>query len=575
MSSLEVQSTSKSSLWGLPGLDKDTFYAAALYLHAAYGELEVKPLYHPVETPEATRVFLDRFADCFARSKLVDARDHVSATAMVRNEKDKVITVYIAKNQSEKGSQPLAGQEKLGDIANENEAFAKQLVDWFSKMASKDDKLQGDDIDLDAHSEMFKTMCRFSLSRLEHYISNISESNVDLLERDVSFHLPEYCDGWEMTKFLINESKLYHDMKSRLPRSGSERICLLTTYVHLAGQIRNYPGFRSLAEKIETSTSRHKLKNIAQVVKWINYLGRILAAFIGFRRFCSDKKQSGYSFRHRLLRSEEDDWNGDTYQKKLNSWTGDLGLTRERQVRRFVDGRPVLQDTTVGALMNEVVETTGTKARVHCEMQLLIHFSQPGREKCLDYFGCSKKSCWMCWKMISQNYKFSMKNTHRKLFPRWAFPFNFSPSQPGIAEGLRAVYNEMLGLIQDQIIRPKPLSGLEPYPQTSARMTPAHQRRRTGDEFDQGLLSGWFSSNIITVPERFPAVRVPALYLPADDDSLENLRQVSVDAYERSSSDIAERFFMQPQEFAGKEIIFAFQRCRRNSEIDLDNSFDW
>ena len=426
-------------------------------------------------------------------------------------------------------------------------------------MASKDDKLQVDDIDLDAHSEIFKTMCRFSSSRLEHYISNISESNVDLLERDVAFHLPEYGDGWEMTKFLINESKLYHDMKSRLPRSGSERICLLATYAHLAGQIRNYPGFRSLAEKIETSTSRHKLKNIAQVVKWINYLDRILAAFTGFRRFCSDKKQSGYSFRHQLLRSEEDDWNGDTYQKKLNSWTGDLGLTRERQVRKFVDGRPVLQDRTVGALMNEVVETTGTKARVHCEMQLLIHLSQPGREKCLDYFGCSKKSCWMCWKMISQNYRFSMKNTHRKLFPRWAFPFTFSPSQPGIAEGLRAVYNEMMVLIQDQIIRPKPLSSLEPYPQTSARMTPAHQRRRTGDDFDQGLLSGLFSSNIITVPERFPAVRVPALYLPADDDSLENFRQVSVDAYELSSSDIAERCFMPAQKFAGKEIIFAFQ----------------
>ena len=161
--------------------------------------------------------------------------------------------------------------------------------------------------------------------------------------------------------------------------------------------------------------------------------------------------------------------------------------------------------------------------------------------------------------MISQNYKFSMKNTHRKVFPRWAFPFNFSPSQPGITEGLRAAYNEMLVLIQDQIIRPKPLSTLEPYPQTSAQMTPAHQRRRTGDDFDQGLLSGWFSSNTITVPERFPAVRVPALYLPADDDALENLRRVSVDAYERSSSDIAERCFMPPQEFAGKEIIFAFQ----------------
>ena len=555
MSNLEVQSTFNSSLWGLPGLDKDTFYAAALYLHAARGELEAEPLFHPVATPEATRFFLDRFADCFARSKLADARDHVSATAMVRNEKDKVITLYIAKNQSEKGYQPLASQEKLGDIANENEVYAKQLVNWFSKVASKDDILP---VDLDAHSEIFKTMCRFSSSRLEHYISTISESDVDLLEKNVSLHLPSCCDGWEMTKFLINECKLY-DMRSQLPRSGSERICLLTTYAYLAGQIRNYPGFRSLTEKTETSTSRHQIENVAQVVKWINHLGRLLAAFTSFQRFCRDKKQSGFSFKHRLLRSEEDDLDGHMYKKKLYSWTGDLGLTRERQFRRVMNGRTVLQDRSVEALMNEVVETTGTKARVHCEMQLLIHFSKPGREKCLDYFGCSKKSCWLCWQMISQNHKYSMKNTHRKLYPRWAFPFDFSPSQPGIAKGLRAAYNEMLTVIQDQIISPRPPSTLEPYPQTSARMTPAHQRRRTGEDLDHGLLSRWSSSNIVTVPERFPAVRVPALYLPADGESLENLRQVSVDAYAKDSSDAAEICLLGFENFAGKDIIFAFQ----------------
>ena len=93
-------------------------------------------MFHFVGTPEATQDFLDRFADCFARSKLEDARDHVSATAMVRNEKDKIITLYIAKNQSEKGCQPFATSKQLGDIANQNETFAKQLVDWFSKLAS-------------------------------------------------------------------------------------------------------------------------------------------------------------------------------------------------------------------------------------------------------------------------------------------------------------------------------------------------------------------------------------------------------------------------------------------------------
>ena len=558
MSSLEVQSSSKSSIWGLPGLDKDTFYAAALYLHAARGELNVRPLFHLVETPEDTRFFLDRFADCFARSKLSDARDHVSATAMVRNEKDKVITIYIAKNQSEKGCQSFASQEELGNIVNENESFAKQLVDWFSKLAN-DDTLQVNDFDLDGHVDIFKTMCRFSWSRLEHYISTISESNIHALERDVLVNLPKCCDGWEMAKFFINECQLYHDMKSRLSNSGGAKICLLTTYAHLAGQIRNYPDFRTLTQTIETSLSRPKLKDLAQAVKWINHLGRLLAAFTSFHRFCRDTKQNRYSFRHLLLRSEEDDWNGDTYRKKIHSWTGDLGLTSKREVRRFVKGQHVLEDRSVESLMNDIVETTGTKARVHCEMQLLIHFSQPGREKCLDYFGCSKKSCWMCWQMISQNNKYSMKNTHRKLFPRWAFPFQFSPSQPSITEGLRATYNEMLILIQDQIISPRPPSTIEPYPQTSARMTPAHQRRWTGDDLGPGLLSGWFSSNVITVPERFPVVRVPALYLPADDDSLENFRQVSIDAYEPDRSDLAEDCLMEPQDFAGKKIMFAFQ----------------
>lgn len=57
-SNLEAQFTSKSSLWDLPGLDKDTFYAAALYLYAARGELKGTPLYNYVETPEATQDFL-------------------------------------------------------------------------------------------------------------------------------------------------------------------------------------------------------------------------------------------------------------------------------------------------------------------------------------------------------------------------------------------------------------------------------------------------------------------------------------------------------------------------------------
>lgn len=573
-SNLELQPTSNSSIWKLPGLDKETFYAAALYLHAARGELNGKPSSREPKTPETTREFLDCLADCFARSKLQDARDHVSATAMARNEEQKKITLYIAKNQSKKECEHPVSQEELGVIANENNVFAERLVDWFRDLASKD-IAQANDDELDSHSNIFKTMCKFSWSRLEHYIGKISESDIDGLERVVLNDLEvKSRDGREVAKFVINECKLYQDAKSNLTDSGDQTSCLLATYAHLAGQSRKYHGFRDLTDEVETSPSatKLKLKGIAQAVKWINYLGRLFAAYVKFFEFCRDKEQSGYSFEFRLLPSQEDEWIGDTYIEKIQSWTGDLDLTDERGARKTVDGKNVVEVKTVETLMDEIVETTGNKARVHCEMQLMMHFSQPNAEKCLDYFGCSKKSCWLCWQMILQNSKYSMKDTHRKLYPRWAFPFEFSPSQPTVAEGLRAAYNEMLFLIQDKVIKQRALSSLEPYLQTSARMTPPHRRAPMSESTDQDPESGLFSFNPIAVPERFPAVVVPALHLPAGG-SLRNLRQVEVWAYKTDESDLVQRH-MYSATFNDKELVFAFQLITKPKSLSLTSGIN-
>jgi hypothetical protein len=164
---LKPHPTPKSSLWKLPGLDKETFYAAALYLHVVRVEFERKPLVRFSETPEATQDFLDRLADCFARSKLQDARDDVSATPMVRNEEQKKITLYIAKNQSEKGCGPLAYRDELSVAANENKVFADELVRCFNTLAKEGSTHT-------EHPDVFKTMYKFSQSRLEYYIGKIS-----------------------------------------------------------------------------------------------------------------------------------------------------------------------------------------------------------------------------------------------------------------------------------------------------------------------------------------------------------------------------------------------------------------
>ena len=534
-----------ASIWELPGLDKDTFYAAALYLHAATGILKAKPSYRGSKTPEATRNFLDHLADCFARSKNQDARDHVSATAMVKNERQKEITLCIAKNKSEKGCESLISEAQLDAITNENEEFGRTLVQWFTNLA-KTGIAQANCEGHDSHWHIFKQMCNFSQSRLEHYIRKITESEIVILERTVDLHLDvKYRDGWEVAKFLINECILYEKAKPKSTNPGNQIGCLLANYAHLAGQVRKYHGFRILTDKVETSTSdkRTKLKDLAQVVKWINYLGRLYAAYVGFYEFCRAKEQSGYSFKHQLLRSQEDEWTGEKYMQKIQSWNGYLGENVENR-------------ETIESQMGEIVQKTGNKARVHCEMQLMMHFSQPGVEQCLDYFGCSKRSCWLCWQMIVQNSKYSMKYTHRKLYPRWAFPFNFSPSQRTVAEGLRAAYNEMLRLIQDSIINQISLSSLEPYPQTSARMTPYNPRAQTSNNLEQEPDSGLFSGNPISVAE-FPAVSVLAHHLPASGSG-SDLREVQVHGYVLEESH-GLRDWIAPPIINSKEIIFAFQ----------------
>jgi hypothetical protein len=165
--------------------------------------------------------------------------------------------------------------------------------------------------------------------------------------------------------------------------------------------------------------------------------------------------------------------------------------------------------------------------------------------------------------MMAQNCQYSMKDTHRKLYPRWAFPFDYSPLQPTIAEGLRIAYNDMLLLIQDKVINQRALTSLVPYPQSSARMTP-------------GPGSALFRREFITesAVDKFPAMVVPALHLP--DDSCEDLRHVQVWAYELDDSHYIEKYLMNSMQISNKRISFVFQMSIKPKSLDsLSTSIDF
>ena len=540
----------QTSIWKLPGIDKVTFYAAAIYLHVALGTMidETHPMLQPSsELNNLERDFLDRLADCFARSgsKLKDARDHVSATAMVKNKREKKITVYIAKNKSYEDNE-VNDAGTLETVRNENETFAEKLVKWFTDIAQgKTDPAHNDD--MDDMSEMFTIMSTFSRPRLNFYIDKVSEADLFDLQRlverkfDGNRHL---MNGWGKAKALIKECK-----KTQSPHEQKH-----LSLPYLAGQTRKNQDFRSLANEVRISDPEKatELEELNQLLKWISYLGRHYSAHDTFIDFCKAEEQHGYSFQYRLLPSQEqeDEWNGTEYIEKIHSWTGDLGLTEPRnaQIQKFA---PEPSDKA--------------KARPHCEMQLLMHFSRPGAEKCEDYFGCSKKSCWLCWQMILKNHKYTMKDTHRKLFPRWAFPFDFYPSVPEIGEGLAAAYNTMCSLVRKTAIREKILVPPNPFPHTSTRGTPW--------EAAQPSQGSEFSYSPIKAPGRLGKLgkaHIAGLLLPSDTPAKEH-RHVEVEVYIKTD-DLLDRLLFSVN-FKDHPVVFAFQLITMPEKI-TDSGFD-
>ncbi|KIW21366.1 hypothetical protein PV08_01946 [Exophiala spinifera] len=570
------KSNADSTVWRLPGIDKDSFYAAALYLHAAAENLETKPFWEASDAFPDERNFLDHLANCFARSKLQDARDHVSATAMVRNKERKTITVYIAKNRSDKQYSPPPSGGKETAIRNENEEFAARLMQWFTSLASQhatSGQLHNDKSHV--RSDIFRSMCKSSESRLEYYIARIGDADVELLGTTAELDLVgKSRDGWRKVVPLVERCSQYKDEESQLLNLEAEKAELLAAYARDAGNIRRDADFLALVHEVEAPTLENsvKLKGLAQVVKWINYLGRVFSAFDYFPRFCGSEARQGYVFDYVLLASQEDDWYGTAYMQKMQSWTGNLDLAQERRIPIVVNGRASWEISSVQNIMDSVVHESGNKARVHCEMQLLMYFSQTGVEQCLNYFGCSKKSCWLCWQMIRHNSKHSVRGTHRKLYPRWAFPFNFDPSQPAIAEGLTNAYSEMMATIRDLVINQKPVRSMAPYPQSSALITPP---RRSGKRHDplQDSESGIFSSNPVAVEGKRPVAEVPALLLPGTG-RIRQVRQLKVHAYKTDVNDVNSLLYTKSLLFQDQGVTLAFQLANLPASFDMVSSFE-
>ncbi|KAJ5158523.1 uncharacterized protein N7500_008174 [Penicillium coprophilum] len=67
---------------------------------------------------------------------------------------------------------------------------------------------------------------------------------------------------------------------------------------------------------------------------------------------------------------------------------------------------------------------------IHCEIQLLTRYeAQPSLRPTLDYFGCSKKTCYLCESFLAlSSLNFRTRGRHGKCHPQWAVHSNDTES---------------------------------------------------------------------------------------------------------------------------------------------------
>ncbi|KAK6860527.1 hypothetical protein PG995_004163 [Apiospora arundinis] len=554
---------SQKNIWNIPGLDKNSFYAAALYLHvAAKGQLrdaEHHGRHHQSKTDRNFRDFLDRLADCFARSKDKDAQAHVSATGMVLDEQQRKMTVYVAKNVSGKNlDHSPSSPEERALMANEDEEFARKLSDWFNKLSKKNksaaEPLQG---------EMWDVMRKYNASRISYYARKVSSWKEEG-DKDVNTSLwPSVTPGTiTAIKTTIEACMVFRPdyLPSGQVLDEALDICALT-----ASKCRSDPNFHRFSLKVDEIINNdddqidEAFKDFARAVKWIDYLGRLGDTYNTFCNICEAPDQQGYTYDIVVLKSPtEESWDISPFQKVIGSWAGNLSLDEERNNRK-----------TIREDLDRFIARRASRgtARVHCEIQLLHHFSQEGFPKPLDYIGCSKKSCWLCWQLLGHFGQFTTKDTHRMIYPMWAYPTDFPPPEVRLATALGATYRDMVTLIQDSVLGIKAFTSNWNISHTSRR----HNQSMAGEVGSMPDLSVVASSSADSIMSsvpirdqgRAPVASIPLIHLPATSgeagEAIPSPRVVEMELFKCDESD--------PQEQEPSMLIKAVQGRYHESKV--------
>ncbi|KAI2625376.1 hypothetical protein GGS26DRAFT_563809 [Hypomontagnella submonticulosa] len=508
---------SSDTIWDYPGLEQDTFYASASYIHRTQRTLSAPLPESAPETPEVTRVFLDHLADCFAWTKHPkETASHVTATAILTGDYEQESTILIAKNILHPPHE---------------EQFAEKFFSWLNGV-------QGND------SNFWNFLVLSNKSRLEHYITQVRDASADIpkqrRDRADWYLINNVIDQCGTYNFVFKDTK---DAERELIQQAGE--CAMS-----ALQARRDAMFRTLCNTRDARREQDRKEDILsarfptipyedspedKLLEAIEYLGRLCSGYEYFIKFRN--AASGAHFAHRVVTTEQARWDGDAYKKKIMAWANVVPDLEE-------DGNPV------SASIDSAIKTYGYRGSVHCEMQLLCYFIEKDAPF-PDYIGCSKKACALCQHVLT-SCNIHANDQHGFIYPRWSLPdLDFKDRTHLIAAGLMSAHASMLSVIQESVRSKKSPKRDQGVMHTSARIT----RRVSFSRFD-GFEDLNPEVDVYVVHGRSAVGSVPAVHFPQGEHA--QPRIVRMHLYER----IYENMFdisMRGGNLNGKMVLTAIE----------------
>lgn len=514
-----------SGIWDFPGLDPDTFYASAFYVHVTQQTLETPSLAgEPKRTNQVHRHFLDRLADCFAWTKKPgETAEHVTAIALVEDDLEdqessgNTSTILIAKNI-------------LHPPQEEN--FAESFFLWLNRPSPSD----AEDL------KFWGFLAHTQADRLTYYVTQI----VDASRRvDQTTHLAVVEQGpilesaarglsvrfednqWNLIKAVV---RLCVDCHRRRELPGTKLIHELQMCSEHAHFARTDSFFDSLCRTSE-HRRQHALRESFlpalhsdlvdektpqdELLEGIEHLGRLYSSFKYFIKF---RDSTDRKYRHKIIATDAVKWDGQAVVKKIEGW---------------MDLVPNMEEASQAVTAS--ISRHDDQGSVHCEMQLLCH-SIKNFLPLPDYIGCSKKACALCQHvLVSCGIHVNAQYTF--IYPRWSLPqVDFGAYTRQIAAGLMSANTSLLSVMHTSVSSREPPNRDYGIMHTSARITRRHsfagERTTISNHLNEGVYCYTIRDSIRHHSASHQSLNevgsVPALHLPTGNNAKPRMVRISL-----------------------------------------------